>query len=112
MLTSAGKVLDEWLALPNALRVFRAYPGDPNWLVYKEGLPFRGVWALHRQTDMEGTEWFFQLTPMSKLELLGGLPWFLGFIPFLNIAWNRRAWLKANATRVAPSVWRQATRLH
>jgi len=111
MLGTPGKILDEWLALPNVLRVFRAFPGDPNWYVYKEGLPFRGVWAIHRRTDMDGTDWFFGVTPLGKLEMFE-LPFFLGWIAYLNIAWNRRAWLKAHAVRMPRAIWRQAPRLH
>jgi hypothetical protein len=107
----AGRTLDEWVALPNVLRTSRSYPGDDDWLVFKEGLPFRGVWALHRRTDMSGTELFFQVRPLEKLDALSQ-PWGLGILMLWMFAWERRKWLKANATRTSPSVWRRAKRPH
>ena len=108
---AVGKTLDEWLALPNALRVFRAYPGDPDWYLYKEGLPFRGVWAIHRRTDVEGAELFFAIGPLSKLEMLTQL-FPIGLLSVASLAWDRRTWLRANAVRMPNTLWRQGRRLH
>ena len=110
-LQDAGKVLDEWLALPNVLRVFRAHPDYPDFLFYKESLPFTGVWALHRGTDMTDTELFFAVSPLDKLQALA-LPWFLGIFGVLYLRYRRRLWLKRHAGRAPRHLWRQTLRLH
>ncbi|MCC7348448.1 MAG: hypothetical protein IT538_13735 [Variibacter sp.] len=111
LLNEAGKTLDEWVALPNVLRVFRGFPGDNDWYAYKEGLPFRGVWGIHRRTDMSGTEGFFHLRAADKADALLQSPP-LGILFILWLAWKRRKWLKAHAVRMPRAGWRHALRLH
>lgn len=103
------KALDDWLLLPNVLRVCRRHPVDPDWYLFKEGWPWNGVWAIHRRADMHGTEGFFW-GRRQWLHFGGDMPPLIPFF-WLWMTVARRRWLKANAHRMPRAIWRDGLRL-
>ncbi len=103
------KALDDWLLLPDALRAFRRHPVDPAWYLFKEAWPWNGVWAIHRQTEMQGTEGFFIWSWRSWFSFDGTPILLPAFWLWLTVA--RRRWLKVHVHSMSPAIWRDGLRL-
>ena len=99
--------LAEWLLLPKAARLFRPHPEEAGYLLFREGWPLGGVWSLHGDTDVTGTEAYWQPWRPDTLELL--LQPALAFALLPVLLWDRRRWLDANGMRVPRSLWRRAS---
>ncbi|MGX9966231.1 hypothetical protein ACVFYP_23105 [Roseomonas sp. F4] len=101
--------LAQWILLPAAVQAFRRHPKASGWWLFKEGWPWRGVWAIHGSTNLTGNTILFELRPIDWLN--ADPPW-LAPIPWLWITVARRRWLKKNAHRMPRALWRQARPLY
>jgi hypothetical protein len=102
-----AKRLAEWLEVPEAARLFRPHPDAAGHLLFKEGWILGGVWSLHRDIDVTGTEPYWQPWRPDALDLL--LQPALAFSLLPVLLWDRRRWLNANGMRVPRSLWRRAS---